>query len=118
VVARAMQLRGLAGTLPEEGTQTRTDAPTFDLLTDVAQIWPAGETAVWNETLCTRLAELRPDFYTGWASEQLTTALKPHGVPVQAIGRRIDGKAVTRRGIRLDDLTDAIAERNRRTGTE
>ncbi|WP_228010965.1 cell division protein FtsK [Nonomuraea phyllanthi] len=118
VVARAMQLRGLAGTLPEEGTQTRTDAPTFDLLSDVAQIWPAGETAAWNETLCSRLAELRPDFYTGWASEQLTTALKPHGVPVQAIGRRIDGKAITRRGIRLDDLTDAMAERNRRTGTE
>ncbi|GAB2955931.1 cell division protein FtsK [Nonomuraea fastidiosa] len=118
VVARAMRLRGLAGTLPEEGTQTRTDAPTFDLLSDLAEIWPAGETAAWNEALCSRLAELRPDFYTGWASEQLTSALKPHGVPVQAIGRRIDGKPVTRRGIRLDDLTDAIAERNRRTGTE
>ncbi|MER7500669.1 cell division protein FtsK [Nonomuraea pusilla] len=118
VVARAMRLRGLAGTLPEEGTQTRTDAPTFDLLSDLAEIWPAGETAAWNEVLCARLTELRPDFYTGWQSEQLTTALKPHNVMVQAIGRRIDGKAVTRRGIRLDDLTEAIAEHHRRTGTE
>ncbi|MGW4638030.1 cell division protein FtsK [Sphaerisporangium sp. NPDC004334] len=117
VVTRAMQLRGLAGTLPEEGTQTRQDAPTFDLLADLAEVWPAGETGAWNETLCARLIELRPDIYTGWASEQLTTALKPHGVTVASIGRRIDGKPVTRRGIRLDDLTDAIAERNRRNGS-
>ncbi|MFE3451579.1 cell division protein FtsK [Nonomuraea sp. NPDC059194] len=113
VVARAMELRGLAGTLPEEGSQTRQDAPIFDVLADLAEIWPAGENAAWNEALCSRLAELRPDVYTGWQSEQLTSALKPYGLAVGAIGRRIDGKAVTRRGIRLDDLTDVIAERNR-----
>ncbi|WP_205302878.1 cell division protein FtsK [Nonomuraea montanisoli] len=114
VVARAMELRGLAGTLPEPGTQTREDAPTFDVLSDLAEIWPAGESAAWNEALCSRLAELRPTFYAGWKSEQLTSALKPYGVAVGDIGRRIDGKAVTRRGIRFDDLTSAIAERNRR----
>nr|WP_176573511.1 cell division protein FtsK [Nonomuraea pusilla] len=114
VVARAMELRGLAGTLPEPDTQTREDASTFDVLSDLAEVWPAGENAAWNEALCSRLAELRPDFYAGWKSEQLTAALKPHGVTVGDIGRRIDGKAVTRRGIRFDDLTDAIAERNRR----
>ncbi|HUR02505.1 MAG TPA: cell division protein FtsK [Nonomuraea sp.] len=112
VVARAKQLRGLAGTLPEPGTQAREDAPTFDVLADLAEIWPPSENAVWNELLCSRLMELRPDFYAGWKSEQLTSALKPHGVKVGDIGRRIDGKAVTRRGIRLDDLTEAIAERN------
>ncbi|MFI7147141.1 hypothetical protein ACIBO2_19665 [Nonomuraea sp. NPDC050022] len=48
-----------------------------------------------NETLCSRLTELRPDVYTGWASEQLFAALKPHGVTVGSIGRRIDGKPVT-----------------------
>jgi S-DNA-T family DNA segregation ATPase FtsK/SpoIIIE len=113
VVDRAMQARGLAGTLPEPGTQVREDAPIFDLLADLAEIWPAGENAAWNEALCTRLTELRPDVYTGWKSEQLTSALKPHGIRVGDIGRRIDGKPVTRRGIRLDDLTEAIAERNR-----
>ncbi|TDC10788.1 cell division protein FtsK [Nonomuraea longispora] len=118
VVARAMKLRGLAGTLPETDTQTRQDAPVFDVLSDLANIWPAGENAAWNEALCARLIELRPDFYTGWKSEQLTTALKPYGVSVGDIGRRIDGKAVTRRGIRFDDLTEAVAERNRRNGTD
>ncbi|MEV5892883.1 hypothetical protein [Nonomuraea fuscirosea] len=113
VIARAKQLRGLAGTLPKPGTQAREDAPVFDVLADLAQVWPTGENAAWNEALCTRLTELRPDVYTGWKSEQLTSALKPHGIRVGDIGRRIDGKPVTRRGIRLDDLTEAIAERNR-----
>ncbi|MFI7109686.1 cell division protein FtsK [Nonomuraea sp. NPDC050227] len=113
VIVRAKRLRGLAGTLPEPGTQAREDAPVFDVLADLAEVWPAGETAAWNEALCTRLTELRPDVYTGWKSEQLTSALKPHGLRVGDIGRRIDGKPVTRRGIRLDDLTEAIAERNR-----
>lgn len=113
VVARAMELRGLAGTLPDGGSQTRQDAPAFDVLADLAQVWPAGENAAWNEALCSRLIELRPDFYTGWKSEQLTSAIKPYGVIVGDIGRRIDGKAITRRGIRLDDLTQIIAERNR-----
>ncbi|MEV4568521.1 cell division protein FtsK [Nonomuraea sp. NPDC049419] len=111
VVVRAKQSRGLAGTLPEPGTQERQDA--YDLLADLAEVWPAGESAAWNEALCTRLAELRPEVYSGWKSEQLTSAVKPHGIRVADIGRRIDGKPVTRRGIRLDDLTEAIAERNR-----
>jgi S-DNA-T family DNA segregation ATPase FtsK/SpoIIIE len=93
--------------------------PSYNLLDDLAAVWPHGETAAWNETLCARLAELRPDTYDGWKSEQLTTALKaikPEPVRVTDVGRRIDGKAVTRRGIRRDDLTTAITERNRLRG--
>ncbi|GAA4593734.1 FtsK/SpoIIIE domain-containing protein [Planotetraspora phitsanulokensis] len=114
VVARAIALRVDAGTMPEPDTQTRTDVPSFDLLADLAQVWPAADDAAWNELLCSRLAGMRPEVYGGWKSEQLTAALKPHGVKVGDIGRRIDGKPVTRRGIRRDDLTAAIAERNRR----
>ncbi|GGO67102.1 cell division protein FtsK [Nonomuraea cavernae] len=113
VVARAVAARVQAGTLPEPGTQARQDAPVFDLLADLAEIWPAGENAAWNELLCSRLIELRPEIYTGWKSEQLTSALKPYGLRVGDIGRRIDGRPVTRRGIRVDDLTEVIAERNR-----
>jgi S-DNA-T family DNA segregation ATPase FtsK/SpoIIIE len=119
VVARAIAARVKAGTMPDPDTQTRDTAPLFDLLADLAQIWPAGETAAWNDTLCGLLAELRPDVYTGWEAAQLTTALKPHrAVKVADVGRRVEGKATTRRGIRHADVLAAIAERDRKKATD
>ncbi len=65
------------------------------------------------------LGELRPDVYGGWEAAQLTTALKPHpAVPVVDVGRRIDGKAATRRGIRHTDLLAALTERNRKRSSD
>ncbi|MFF4619213.1 hypothetical protein [Nonomuraea jabiensis] len=113
VVARAIEMRVAAGTMPTPDTQTRPEPPASDLLSDLAHIWPAGEDAAWNETLCARLAELRPEVYGGWQSEQLTSALKPLGVKVRDISRRRDGKQRVRRGIRFGDLADAIAARDR-----
>ncbi|MEQ4719374.1 cell division protein FtsK [Nonomuraea sp. B19D2] len=118
VIARAIKARVNAGTMPAPDTQTRVDAPAYDLRADLAQIWPAGQDSAWNETLCTLLAELRPDVYRGWRSEQLTAALKPLGVKVHNIGRRIDGKKFTRRGIHRSDLAQAIAESNQNTRTD
>ncbi|TYB56853.1 cell division protein FtsK [Nonomuraea sp. PA05] len=115
IIARAIDMRVKTGTMPTPDVQPRPQEPTYDLLADLAHVWPDAENAVWNETLCTRLAELRPEVYGGWQSEQLTTALKPHGVKVTDIGRRVNGKPVTRRGIRRASLTKAIAERSPRT---
>lgn len=114
IVARAIELRRKAGTLPTPDTQTRDTAPSYDLRADVARIWPDGEDKAWNDTLLPLLAELRPDVYTGWRPEQLTAALKPHGVDVTQIGRRVDGKTVNRRGPARADILTAIAERDRR----
>jgi DNA segregation ATPase FtsK/SpoIIIE, S-DNA-T family len=119
IVERAIAVRVKAGTMPDPDSQTRDTAPAFDLLGDLARIWPDGEKAAWNDTLCGLLAELRPDVYTGWEPAQLTAALKPHpAVKVADVGRRIDGKAVTRRGIRHADVLAAIAERDRKHGSE
>jgi S-DNA-T family DNA segregation ATPase FtsK/SpoIIIE len=119
VVTRAIALRVKAGTMPDPETQTRDTAPSFDLLGDIARIWPTGETAVWNDTLCGLLRELRPDVYTGWEAAQLTTALKPHrAVKVADVGRRVEGKATTRRGIKHTDVLTAIAERDRKKATD
>ncbi|WP_433208073.1 cell division protein FtsK [Dactylosporangium sp. CS-047395] len=119
IIARAIALRVKAGTMPNPEEQTRDTTPAFDLLGDLAQIWPAGEKAAWNETLCALLAELRPDVYGGWEAAQLSTALKPHSaVKVGDVGRRIDGKATTRRGIKHADLLAAIAERDRKQRTD
>lgn len=116
VVALAVALRTKAGTLPEPETSSREAGPTFDVLADVATVWPVGEDAVWNETLIERLTELRPDVYAGWKPAQLTTALDVHGVKVDQIGRRVGGKTINRRGPSHADIATAIAERNRKRG--
>ena len=115
VIARAIALRTKAGRMPDLDDQKRDTAPAYDLLGDLAKVWPAGEDKAWNETLCGLLAQLRPDVYGGWEAAQLTGALKPHpAVKVADVGRRIDGKATTRRGITRADLTAALTERNRK----
>ncbi|MFJ5667607.1 cell division protein FtsK [Micromonospora chalcea] len=115
VVARAVALRQAAGTLPKPDEQTREVAPVADVLGDLARVWPGDDKAAWNETLCGLLAELRPEVYGGWEAAQLSTALKPHPlVKVGDVGRRIDGKPTTRRGIKHADLLKAIAERDRK----
>ncbi|MEV6693195.1 cell division protein FtsK [Micromonospora sp. NPDC051196] len=115
IVTRAVTLRQTAGTLPAPDEQTRQVAPVADVLGDLARVWPGDEKSAWNETLCGLLAELRPDVYGGWEAAQLTTALKPHPlIKVADVGRRIDGKSVTRRGIKHTDLLAAIAERDRK----
>jgi S-DNA-T family DNA segregation ATPase FtsK/SpoIIIE len=116
VVTRAITLRTKAGTLPEPAEPEREARPTYDVLGDVATVWPVGEDAVWNETLIELLTAYRAEIYTGWKPAQLTAALSVHHVKVGQIGRRIDGKPVTRRGPQHADITTAIAERDRKRG--
>jgi S-DNA-T family DNA segregation ATPase FtsK/SpoIIIE len=118
VIARAITLRTKAGTMPEAEASTRQTGPAYDVLGDVATVWPVGEDAAWNETLIERLSELRPDVYAGWKVAQLTAALDVHGVKVDQIGRRVRGKTVNRRGPSRADITTAIAERNRKRSGE
>ncbi|MFI6073820.1 cell division protein FtsK [Actinoplanes sp. NPDC051343] len=118
IVAQAVALRTAAGTLPTDSAE-RDVAPTHAVLDDLARVWPGDDKSAWNETLCAGLIELRPDVYGGWEPAQLTAALKPHtAVKVIDVGRRVDGKSVTRRGIRHPDLLSAIAERDRKRKTD
>ncbi|WP_433138991.1 FtsK/SpoIIIE domain-containing protein [Actinomadura nitritigenes] len=113
IVEHAIALRTDAGTLPAEATQTR-EAPAYDVLTDVATVWPAGEDAAWNETLLERLTDLRGEVYATWKPAQLTAALSTHGVKVGQVGRRIDGKTVNRRGPTHADITAAVTDRKQK----
>jgi S-DNA-T family DNA segregation ATPase FtsK/SpoIIIE len=117
IIARAVAARTKAGTMPDPDTAAREAGSAYDVLGDVAAVWPTGEDAVWNESLIDRLTEQRPDIYAGWKPAQLTAALDVHGVKVDQIGRRIRGKTVNRRGPSHADITAAIAERNRKRGT-
>jgi S-DNA-T family DNA segregation ATPase FtsK/SpoIIIE len=118
IVARAVALRTAAGNIPTFPAE-REMAPTHHVLDDLARVWPGDEKSAWNETLCANLAELRPEVYGGWESAQLTAALKPHpAITVTSVGRRIDGKQITRRGILHTELLTAIAERDRKRSAD
>lgn len=114
VMARAVDLRGKAGMLPEPDDGPARPVP--DVLTDIATVWPAGEDAAWNETILERLVNLRPDTYGRWKTSQVTAALSGYHVPVRQIGRRIDGQTVNRRGPDHADILQAITERNHKRG--
>nr|WP_308129099.1 cell division protein FtsK [Actinoplanes polyasparticus] len=118
IVARAVALRTAAGNIPTFPAE-REMGPQHSVLDDLARVWPGDEKSAWNETLCAGLAELRPETYGGWEAAQLTAALKPHGaIKVADVGRRVDGKSVTRRGIKHTDLLTAIAERDRKRSAD
>lgn len=120
IAARARTVREKAGLLsgyalgetPEQAT-----GPAYDLLADVAAVVSEKEERVWNERIAARLAELRPDIYDGWKGENVTSALKPHGIRTRDVaGTTDDGTRTTRRGIVRADLLKAIAERNEKPG--
>jgi S-DNA-T family DNA segregation ATPase FtsK/SpoIIIE len=114
VVARAVELRQAAGTMPAAPVE-REVGPSYDLLSDLLQVWPADQDKAWNETLIDHLAVLRPEVYEGWEPDQLTKALKPHGVEVGQIHRRPEGggKPVNRRGPTRADVLAAVTQRSK-----
>jgi S-DNA-T family DNA segregation ATPase FtsK/SpoIIIE len=121
IALRARATRMLAGNLTGhaagEAAPAEAAGPAYDLLADILAVMPAGEAKLWNETAVARLAVLRPDVYGGWAGEQLTAALKPHGVATgQVWGTTGDGKGANRRGIKRADITTAITLRDGEAG--
>ncbi|MFI7347228.1 cell division protein FtsK [Streptomyces sp. NPDC049936] len=120
IAARARDVREQAGRLSGYALGEAPEAvtgPAYDLLADVAAVVPEKEERVWNERIAARLAELRPDVYGGWKGENVTSALKPHGIKTRDVaGTTDDGTRTTRRGIARADLLKAIAERNEKPG--
>ncbi|AYC38572.1 hypothetical protein [Streptomyces griseorubiginosus] len=89
----------------------------LDSLECVSHRFVSGIERVWNERIAARLAELRPEVYGGWKGENVTSALKPHGITTRGVaGMTDDGERTTRRGIVRDDLTKVIAERDESRG--
>ena len=124
VVARARQMREEYGNITGHaiGQEPASDeGQASTLLVDIAAVKETGEDKAWSETVVDRLAEYKPDLYGSWAElegrakpDQLGSALKPYGISTEQIGRTIDGKRVTRRGIVFEHITTAITERNKK----
>ncbi|XVV11768.1 cell division protein FtsK [Actinoplanes sp. CA-131856] len=118
VIGRARALREAAGTLTGCAAGERSErAESVSLLDDFLTVVPVSEPRVWSETVATRLAELRPEVYSGWKPEQVAAALKPYGIRV---GRQVwgtdpaTGEKANRKGIHRADVVAAVAERDRR----
>jgi S-DNA-T family DNA segregation ATPase FtsK/SpoIIIE len=111
VITRARKLREAAGTLTGYALgQDSQDVErhSYNLLGDINACIGSHEDKLWSETILTRLADLRPDVYTGWTTEQFALALRPYGVSTDQIGRRVDGQIINRRGIDASDIRDAL----------
>jgi S-DNA-T family DNA segregation ATPase FtsK/SpoIIIE len=104
VAARALQLR--AGI--DRAEPIRAEAR--NLLADVRTVWPGGD-AVWSEVVVPLLAECWPDAYADLTVEQFGSLMASAGVRTVDIGRRINGRQTTRKGVRLDALDAGIAAR-------
>ncbi|WP_405422937.1 cell division protein FtsK [Streptomyces erythrochromogenes] len=120
IAARARTVRDKAGLLTGHALGEAPEAvtgPSYDLLADILAVVPAAEKRVWNERIAARLADLRPEVYGGWKGENVTSALKPHGIKtVDVAGTTDEGQRTTRRGIVRADLAKAIAERSENPG--
>ncbi|WP_426561388.1 cell division protein FtsK [Angustibacter sp. McL0619] len=120
VSARARAARKLAGLLTGHaiGVEPETDAETASVLDHLGEIWPPSEGRVWCETLAQRLATAFPGTYDGWTGEQVTVAVKPHGLSTVQVKRTVEGTPINRRGLDRADLRAAITERDGRGGAE
>ncbi|MGL4177517.1 MAG: FtsK/SpoIIIE domain-containing protein [Dermatophilaceae bacterium] len=110
IVARARAARAAAGRLTgyAANEDPAPDTSTASVLDHLATVWPAGEDRAWCETLATRLADTYPGVYEGWTGENVTHAVKPHGLSV----RQVKLRGVNRRGLARDDLTAALTDRD------
>ncbi len=83
------------------------DDETDSILDHLQAVWPFGQDKVWCDTLAERLAEQWPGTYDAWSGEQVTSAVKPHGISTRQVKRQGQNK----RGLSVIDLRQAVAER-------
>jgi S-DNA-T family DNA segregation ATPase FtsK/SpoIIIE len=109
--AAANRLTGLAA-----GEDVEPDTSTGSVLDHLTAIWPTTPdgpaSKVWSDDLADRLAEHMPDLYGGWSAEQVSAAVRPHGLSTVQVKRTIDGRQVNRRGLDHAALAAALDGRD------
>ncbi len=115
IAERARQVRVATGWLSGQAAgdtpapDADTDEPTETILDHLLAIWPAGQLAIWCQTLAERLAERWPDTYGAWEGRQVTMAVKRFGITSRDVkAKDADGVERNRKGITLDDLGAAL----------
>ncbi|QGK71607.1 cell division protein FtsK [Allosaccharopolyspora coralli] len=118
ITDRARTSRHTAGTLSGHalGHDTTRHRTADTLPEDLLSLLSPDEDKIWTETAATRLAATWPETYGTYTADQLTTALKPHGLKTnrQVWGTDQAGEGRNRRGFHRTDLTTIVTERNRK----
>lgn len=115
IALRARAARHAAGLLTglAVGDEESVDTDTGSILDHLLAVWPATDAEwptgkVWCEELASRLATAQPSLYEGWTGEQITAAVKPHGIRPVQVKKVLDGKPVNRRGLIRREVTDTL----------
>ncbi|PPK90844.1 S-DNA-T family DNA segregation ATPase FtsK/SpoIIIE [Kineococcus xinjiangensis] len=120
IAARARTARIAAGRLTGHAAgidpDTDENAPVPTVLDDLAEVMATGPEKEWSEVLVQRLAEYRPDVYTGWDADDLAGAVAPFGLKTIQVGRRDGAKVLNRRGLTQSGVHAALTERDDKRG--
>ncbi|GAA3636306.1 hypothetical protein [Microlunatus ginsengisoli] len=113
VAARARAARLAAGLLTGHaaGIDPDPDTSSASILDHLAAVWPVGEEKVWWDDLAERLAASYPGLYGAWSGEQVTAAVRPHGLRSIQIKRTVDGRQLNRRGLARTALAAVLDDR-------
>jgi S-DNA-T family DNA segregation ATPase FtsK/SpoIIIE len=115
IAARARAARLAAGLLTGHaaGLDPDPDQDSSSVLDHLHEVWPTTDpdSKVWCDDLAERLAAQYPGTYDGWTGEQVTSAVRPHGLRTIQIKRTVDGRAVNKRGLARAALIAAVADR-------
>jgi DNA segregation ATPase FtsK/SpoIIIE and related proteins len=112
VVARAYAVREAAGLLTGHAVGDEAEqVVAYSLLDDLSTVFATAEVLwIWSEDACARLADLRPNVYSGWTADALARNLRALGVETRQLNRPgPDGQRVNRRGIELEQIRVALA---------
>lgn len=111
ICARGRELRIEHGTLIGLAAGEEIDASTVSLIDDIARAWPAGTDDMWNEEIVTALDDTFPGRYA-YDAKSLGVTLAGLGVTTVQITRPAvnGGRARNRKGLRIDQVGEAIAE--------
>ena len=99
IAARARAARLAAGLLTGHAAgvapRPARRRPTSASSTTCCRSGPPTPARVWCDDLADLLTARPPGYYDGWSGEQVTAAVKPHGVTTRQVKRRRDGDHAT-----------------------
>jgi S-DNA-T family DNA segregation ATPase FtsK/SpoIIIE len=119
IAARCRALRIARGNLTGHAAgDTAEAAPKFNVLDDLAAVWPLDQPSVQNHVLVGLLVKFRPEFYAhlaelddGERTAALTALAKPYGLLAKDVSGRDGHRKTTRRGFARADLDEARKRR-------